>query len=59
MTNISKLPIEERVRIYHEQATMLAAMAEKDGVIITIERYSLKPLAMRNHVPMIQTREKR
>ena len=40
-------------------AVELAYLAENDGVILTIERRSVPPLAMRNHVSVIDAWEKR
>lgn len=37
----------------------LLAHAEADGVIITVERTPLQPLAMRNHVARVDVRAKR
>ena len=37
----------------------LIEQAEKDGIIITVTRQSIPPLAMRNHIPVIEVREKR
>jgi hypothetical protein len=40
-------------------ARALAMEAEKNGIIVTIERKSAYPLAMRNHYPWIEVWEKR
>lgn len=40
-------------------AVELVGRAELDGVIITVEREPLKPLAMRNHIAYVHVRDKR
>jgi len=52
-------PIEQRLYYWQMAALELIKNAELDGVIITVERMPLQPLAMRNHIAHIQVREKR
>lgn len=44
---------------YNLSIRALIEQAEKDGVIITVERKSVEPLAMRNTIPVIDVRLKR
>lgn len=59
MSKKDQPPITERLRYWQLAALQLVKQAEADGVVITIERKPLKPLAMRNHVAHIEAREKR
>lgn len=43
------LPPAQRLAAYGEALTLLVAQAERDGVILTVERRSGAPLAMGNH----------
>lgn len=44
---------------WEDLAMELAMRADEDGVIVTIARQSMPPLAMRNHIAVTEAWEKR
>ena len=57
--DIAQRPIEDRLEQIKDWAQCLADEAEHLGVIVTIERKSVEPLAMRNHIAVVEVRAKR
>lgn len=57
--NIDPADYATKLDYWEALARALAMAAEADGVIVTIHREPSYPLAMRNHYPWIDVREKR
>jgi hypothetical protein len=47
------------VTYWQGKARLLVAAAEAQGVIVTVERHALRPLAMGNHIALVEARPKR